>query len=125
MISHSVTFGMTMATDIMDLISDYARSSDGVKNGAWKDALKKAIKHLVLEVVDSRVHINHCYKFEKFTDKPLEQLTFEQKDESGRVSKINLVDHWNTRRRKEGKSPLKETRLPGIQELLGSIINIK
>ena len=115
-----------MDTNIMDLISDYARSP----NGFWKDPLKslsvkRAIKGLVLEVVDSRAHMGHCYKFEKFTEKPLEQLTFQQQDESGRVSNINLVDHWNTRRRKEGKSPLKETRLPGIQELLGSIINIK
>ena len=116
---------MTMDTNIMDLISDYARSPNEVRNGFWKDPLKRAIKGLVLEVVDSRAHMGHCYKFEKFTEKPLEQLTFQQQDESGRVSNINLVDHWNTRRRKEGKSPLKETRLPGIQELLGSIINIK
>ena len=116
---------MTMDTNIMDLISDYARSPNEVRNGFWKDPLKRAIKGLVLEVVDSRAHMGHCYKFEKFTDKPLEQLTFPQEDESGRVSKINLVDHWNTRRRKEGKSPLKETRLPGIQELLDNINYIK
>ena len=87
-----------MAGDTIDrLMEDYQNN---------EFALAESIKHLTFEAGGK------FYKVEGFARETCDQVTF--RSQEGR--QVSMVDHWNNELRKEGKPPLRHTRIKAVKE---------
>lgn len=92
-----ISFAMTMAGDTIDrLMEDYQNN---------EFALAESIKHLTFEAGGK------FYKVEGFARETCDQVTF--RSQEGR--QVSMVDHWNNELRKDGKPPLRHTRIKAVK----------